>query len=54
MNDYNKDNIEGSFAFWPIGDDNAICNQIWSLLQAIIKLGKKWDEEVPAEFHTDL
>ena len=40
--------------FDPLGMITPFAIRIRSLLQAVIKQGKKWDEEVPAEFHSDL
>ena len=40
--------------FDTLGMITPFAKQIQSLLQAVIKQGKKWDEEVPAEFHSDL
>ena len=40
--------------FDPLGMITLFAIRIQSLLQAVIKQGKKWDEEVPAEFHSDL
>ena len=39
--------------FNPLGMITPFLIGIRNLLQAVIKQGKKWDEEVPAEFHSD-
>ena len=40
--------------FDPLGMITPFALRIRSLFQAVIKQGKKWDEEVRAEFHIDL
>ena len=40
--------------FDPLGMITPFAIRIRSLLQVVIKQGKKWAEEVPAEFHSDL
>ena len=40
--------------FDPLGMITPFAIRIRSLLQAVIKQGKKWDEQVPAKFHSDL
>ena len=46
--------VSSSFVFDPLGMITPFAIRIRSLLQAVIKQGEKWDEEVPAEFHSDL
>ncbi|XP_075265931.1 uncharacterized protein LOC142358417 [Convolutriloba macropyga] len=40
--------------FDPLGMITPFAIRIRSLLQAVVKQGKKWDQEIPAEFHSDL
>ena len=40
--------------FDPLGMITPFAIRIRSLIQAVIKQDKKWDEEVPAKFHSDL
>ena len=55
MKDYNKTTlVNSSSLFDPLGMITPFAIRIRSLLQAVSKQGKKWDEEVPAKFHIDL